>query len=65
VLSSRAERSRLNRVLTLNLTFEAFWEKPIERASFEVLLHELAHHEAFHHGRNFPRDVEAYAGAAA
>lgn len=33
--------------------------------SFQLLLHELAHHEAFHHGRSYLREVEAYAGVAA
>ncbi len=51
--------------LTLSLAFDEFWDGPFERCSFELLLHELAHHEAFHHGRSFPREVEAYAGAAA
>jgi len=55
----------LGGTLTLSLAFEGFWDSPFERGSFELLLHELAHHEAFHHGRSFPREVEAYAGAAA
>ncbi len=55
----------LGGTLTLSLAFEGFWDSPFERGSFELLLHELAHHEAFHHGRSFPKEVEAYAGAAA
>ena len=55
----------LDGTLTLSLAFDAFWDGPFERCSFELLLHELAHHEAFHHGRSFPKEVEAYAGAAA
>jgi len=54
----------LGGTLTLSLAFEEFWDSPFERGSFELLLHELAHHEAFHHGRSFPKEVEAYAGAA-
>jgi len=50
--------------LTLSLTDEAFWDSPFGRCGFELLLHELAHHEAFHHGRSFAKEVEAYAGAA-
>lgn len=52
-------------VLTLSLAHEAFWQGPFGRCSFELVLHELAHHEAFHHGRSFPKEVEAHAGAAA
>jgi len=52
-------------VLTLSLADEAFWDGPFGRHGFELLLHELAHHEAFHHGRSFPKEVEAHAGAAA
>jgi len=55
----------LDGTLTLSLAFDEFWDGPFGRGSFELLLHELAHHEAFHHGRSFPREVEAYAGAAA
>ena len=55
----------LGGTLTLSLAHEAFWEGLVGRHSFELLLHELAHHEAFHHGRSFPKEVEAYAGAAA
>jgi len=52
-------------VLTLSLAHEAFWQGPFGRSSFELVLNELAHHEAFHHGRSFPKEVEAHAGAAA
>ena len=55
----------LDSTLTLSLAHETFWQRPFGRANFELVLHELAHHEAFHHGRSFPREVEAYAGAAA
>ena len=55
----------LGGTLTLSLAYEAFWDGLFGRCSFELLLHELAHHEAFHHGRSFPKEVEAYAGAAA
>ena len=55
----------LDGTLTISLADEAFWEGLVGRHSFELLLHELAHHEAFHHGRSFPKEVEAYAGAAA
>ena len=55
----------LDGTLTLSLAFDEFWGGPFGRCGFELLLHELAHHEAFHHGRSFPREVEAYAGAAA
>lgn len=51
-------------VLTLGLD-AAQWGGPITAHDLEVLLHEMAHREAFHHGRGFPREVEAYAGAAA
>ena len=55
----------LDGTLTLSLANDEFWSGPFGRGSFALLLHELAHHEAFHHGRSFPREVEAYAGAAA
>ena len=55
----------LDGTLTLSLAFDEFWSGPFGRCGFELLLHELAHHEAFHHGRSFPKEVEAYAGAAA
>ncbi len=55
----------LGGVLTLSLACEAFWLGPFERTSFELLLHELAHHEAFQHGRSFPKEIETCAGAAA
>ena len=55
----------LGGTLTLSLAFDKFWRRPFGRGSFELLLHELAHHEAFHHGRSFPKEAEAYAGAAA
>ena len=55
----------LGGTLTISLAYEAFWEGLVGRHGFELLLHELAHHEAFHHGRSFPKEVEAYAGAAA
>jgi len=55
----------LDGTLTLSLAFDEFWDGPFGRCGFELLLHELAHHEAFHHGRGFPKEVEAYAGAAA
>ena len=55
----------LGGTLTLSLAHEAFWDGLFGRHGFELLLHELAHHEAFHHGRSFPKEVEAYAGAAA
>ena len=64
-LESSAATWSLSGDLTLSLAREAFWEGLFGRCSFEVLLHELAHHEAFHHGRSFPKEVEAYAGAAA
>jgi len=50
--------------LTLSLAYEAFWQGQFGPANYELLLHELAHHEAFHHGCGFPKEVEAYAGAA-
>lgn len=53
----------LDGTLTLSLADKAFWDGPFGRCGFG-LLHELAHHEAFHHGRSFPKKVEAYAGAA-
>ena len=55
----------LDGTLTLSLAYDEFWYGPIGRARFELLLHELAHHEAFHHGRSFPKEVQAYAGVAA
>ena len=55
----------LGGTLTLSLAFDEFWRGAFGRCSFALLLHELAHHEAFHHGRSFPKEVEAYAGAAA
>ena len=51
--------------MTLSLAFDEFWDGPFGRTGVELLLHELAHHEAFHHGRSFPKEVKAYAGAAA
>ncbi len=64
-LENAAATWSLDGTLTLSLAFDQFWDGPFERRSFELLLHELAHHEAFHHGRSFPREVQAYAGAAA
>lgn len=55
----------LGGTLTLSLAFDEFWRGPFGRCSFGLLLHEPAHYEAFHHGRSFPKEVEAYAGAAA
>ena len=51
-------------VLTLSLATVQHWCGPLTSACFELLLHEIAHQEAFHHGRSFPKEVEAYAGAA-
>jgi len=63
-LKDSAATWSLGGILTLSLAYEAFWQGPFGRANYELLLHELAHHEAFHHGRGFPKEVEAYAGAA-
>ncbi len=64
-LENAAATWSLGGTLTLSLAFEGFWHGQFGRGSFELLLHELAHHEAFHHGRSFPKEVQAYAGAAA
>ena len=50
--------------LTLNLAYPGNWLGPLLPNSFALLVHEIAHHEAFHHGRAFPKELEAYAGAA-
>jgi len=64
-LKDNAATWSLDGILTLSLAYEEFWQGLFDRANYELLLHELAHHEAFHHGRGFPKEVEAYAGAAA
>ena len=63
-LTGRAATWSFSGTLTLSLAYEAFWQGQFGPANYELLLHELAHHEAFHHGRGFPKEVEAYAGAA-
>jgi len=63
-LKDSAATWSLGGTLTLSLAYEPFWQGQFGPANYELLLHELAHHEAFHHGRGFPKEVEAYAGAA-
>ena len=50
--------------LTLSLAVPQNWSAPLQPDDFTLLVHELAHHEAFHHGRSFAREVETCAGAA-
>ncbi len=63
-LKGSAATWSLGGTLTLSLAYDAFWQGQFGPPNYELLLHELAHHEAFHHGRGFPKEVEAYAGAA-
>ena len=51
--------------LTLSLAAPENWLGPLQPQDFMLLVHELAHREAFHHGRAFVKEVESYAGVAA
>jgi hypothetical protein len=51
-------------ILTLSLGAKRFWSEPVGRTAYALLLHEMAHEKAFHHGSSFPHEVEQCAGAA-
>jgi hypothetical protein len=52
-------------VLTLGIDTPWLWSDPLGAESLGVFIHECAHHENLHHGRDFHKELEALAGKAA
>lgn len=51
-------------VLTLGLDTPWLWTHPMGQQSLSVLIHEVAHHQNAHHGRDFHQELESLAGRA-
>ena len=52
-----------NSVFTLSLAHDPTWSTPIGSELIALVVHEVAHDRAFHHGANFTDEVEKMAGA--
>ena len=52
-------------ILTLSITYEPIWTRPLSRAGLQLLIHEVAHELAAHHGFSYAQSVEDVAGIAA
>ena len=52
-----------NSALTLSLAHDPTWSTPIGSELIALVVHEVAHDRAFHHGANFTDEVEKMAGA--
>ena len=52
-------------VLTLGLDTTWLWTDPLGEESLSVLIHETAHAQNAHHGRDFHQEIEKLAGRAA
>ena len=62
---AEATWTREGAILTLSITYEAIWTRPLSRAGLQLLIHEVAHELAAHHGFSYARSVEDVAGIAA
>jgi hypothetical protein len=52
-------------VLSLSVTYTAMWQKPLSRYGLRLLIHEVAHERAAHHGLSYTQAMEEVAGIAA
>jgi len=52
-------------VLTLGIDTPWLWTDPLGEESLAVLIHECAHCQNAHHGRDFHKEMEKLAGRAA
>ena len=52
-----------NSVFTLSLAYDATWSTPVGGELIALVVHEVAHDRAFHHGADFTNEVEKMAGA--
>jgi len=50
-------------VFTLSLAYDPMWSTPIGAELIALVVHEVAHDQAFHHGADFTNEVEKMAGA--
>jgi anti-sigma regulatory factor (Ser/Thr protein kinase) len=60
---AEATWSNENSVLTLALDLERIWQTPLHQDNFSLLIHEVAHELAAHHGHSFADALERCAGA--
>lgn len=52
-------------ILTLNASHHTEWDLPINEHFLGILVHEVAHHRAPHHGDDFRKETERMAGKLA
>lgn len=60
---AEATWSRQSSILTLALDLDRIWENPFEQENFSLIIHEVAHELAAHHGHGFANALEQCAGA--
>jgi hypothetical protein len=52
-------------ILSLSISYSAMWARPLSRAGFQLLIHEVAHELSAHHGLSYTQSMEDVAGVAA
>jgi hypothetical protein len=57
--------TREGAILTLSVAYEPIWTRQLSRAGLQLLVHEVAHELAAHHGLSYAQSVEDVAGVAA
>ena len=62
---AEATWTREGAILTLSVAYEPIWTRPLSRAGLQLLVHEVAHELAAHHGLSYAQSVEDVAGVAA
>jgi hypothetical protein len=61
--TAEATWSNQGSILTLALDLERLWITPLNKENFSLIVHEVAHELAAHHGHSFANALEACAGA--
>jgi hypothetical protein len=62
--TAEATWSNESSILTLALDLERIWLTPLDQDNFSLIIHEVAHELAAHHGRSFSDALEQCAGAS-
>jgi hypothetical protein len=65
IMQSAEATYSVDHVMTFNLGVRKLWTRPADSYFLEVMIHELAHARAMHHGDSFTRALERVAGHAA
>ncbi len=60
---AEATWSNSSSILTLALDLNRIWEKPFDQDNFSLIIHEVAHELAAHHGHSFADALERCAGS--